>query len=197
MHWRRNCAARTPTTWSSCGRCWPCSRSNLFSTRLTPPKLSDDSVDEFLFDTRRGFCGHYASAFAALARAAGIPARVVTGYQGGTLNPYGDYWILRQSDAHAWTEIWIEGRGWVRIDPTAAIAPERVEHGLADVAGADESPASSLAAQYPLVRGPARCASMRVKEIWRERILDFDQDSQRKLLRFAARFPIPMARSWS
>jgi protein-glutamine gamma-glutamyltransferase len=154
-----------------------------FFYTLTPPKLSDDSVDEFLFNTRRGFCGHYASAFAALARAAGIPARVVTGYQGGTLNPYGDYWILRQSDAHAWTEVWIEGRGWVRIDPTAAIAPERVERGLADVASTDESLASPWQSRTRWFSG-LRLRFDAVKEIWRERILDFDQDSQRKLLEF-------------
>ena len=81
-----------------------------FYYTLNPPKLGGDSVDEFLFDTKRGFCGHYASAFAALMRAAGIPARVVTGYQGGIHNPFADYWILRQSEAHAWNEIWIDGR---------------------------------------------------------------------------------------
>jgi len=154
-----------------------------FFYTLNPPKLSDDSVDEFLFDTKRGFCGHYASAFAALARAAGIPARVVTGYQGGTLNPYGDYWILRQSDAHAWNEVWIEGRGWVRIDPTAAIAPSRIEHGLADVAGTDESLASAWQLRTRWFAGMRLRFDM-VKEIWRERILDFDQDSQRSLLEF-------------
>ena len=154
-----------------------------FFYTLTPPKLSDDSVDEFLFNTKRGFCGHYASAFAALARAAGIPARVVTGYQGGTLNPYGNYWILRQSDAHAWTEVWIEGRGWVRIDPTAAIAPERVEHGLADAASADESLASPWQRRTLWFSG-LRLRFDAIKELWRERILDFDQDSQRKLLEF-------------
>jgi protein-glutamine gamma-glutamyltransferase len=154
-----------------------------FFYTLNPPKLSDDSVDQFLFNTKRGFCGHYASAFAALARAAGIPARVVTGYQGGTLNPYGDYWILRQSDAHAWTEVWVEGRGWVRIDPTAAIAPQRVERGLADAAGPDESSASVWQRRTRWFSG-LRLRFDAVKEIWRERILDFDQDSQRKLLEF-------------
>jgi transglutaminase-like putative cysteine protease len=158
-------------------------RQQPFFYTLTPPKLSDDSVDEFLFNTKRGFCGHYASAFAALARAAGIPARVVTGYQGGTLNPYGDYWILRQSDAHAWNEVWIEGRGWVRIDPTAAIAPERVERGLADVAGTDESLASAWQLKARWFSGMRLRFDM-VKQMWRERILDFDQDSQRKLLEF-------------
>jgi protein-glutamine gamma-glutamyltransferase len=156
-------------------------RQQPFYYTLTPPKLSDDSVDEFLFDTKRGFCGHYASAFAALMRAAGIPARVVTGYQGGTLNPYGDYWILRQSDAHAWTEVWIDGRGWTRIDPTAAIAPERVERGLADAVNADDPLASRWQRNAPWFAG-TRLQLDLLREIWRERILDFDQDSQRKLL---------------
>ena len=156
-------------------------RQQPFYYTLTPPKLSDDSVDEFLFGTKRGFCGHYASAFAALMRAAGIPARVVTGYQGGTLNPYGDYWILRQSDAHAWTEVWIDGRGWTRIDPTAAIAPERVERGLADAVNADDPLASRWQRNTPWFAG-ARLQLDLLREIWRERILDFDQDSQRKLL---------------
>ncbi len=154
-----------------------------FFYTLTPPKLSDNSVDDFLFDTKRGFCGHYASAFVTLVRAAGIPARVVTGYQGGTLNPYGDYWILRQSDAHAWAEVWIEGRGWVRFDPTAAIAPERVERGLADTASAGDFSTSRWQQRTRWFSG-LRLRFDAVKEIWRERILDFDQDSQRKLLEF-------------
>ena len=110
-----------------------------FFYTLTPPRLAADPVDGFLFDTKRGFCGHYASAFATLMRAADIPARVVTGYQGGTYNRFADYWILRQSDAHAWVEVWMEGNGWVRVDPTAAIAPERVERGLNDVVTADNA----------------------------------------------------------
>jgi transglutaminase-like putative cysteine protease len=156
-------------------------RQQPFYYTLNPPKLSDNSVDEFLFDTKRGFCGHYASAFAALMRAAGIPARVVTGYQGGTLNPYGDYWILRQSDAHAWTEVWIDGRGWTRIDPTAAIAPERVERGLADAVSAEDPLASRWQRNTPWFAG-ARLRLDLLREIWRARILDFNQDSQRKLL---------------
>jgi protein-glutamine gamma-glutamyltransferase len=152
-----------------------------FFYTLTPPKLADNSVDEFLFDTKRGFCGHYASAFAALMRAAGIPARVVTGYYGGTQNPYGDYWILRQSDAHAWNEVWIENRGWLRIDPTSAIAPQRVEKGLTDTVNADERAASRWQQRTHWFVG-MRLRLDAVREIWRERILDFDQDSQRKLL---------------
>jgi transglutaminase-like putative cysteine protease len=152
-----------------------------FYYTLSPPKLGGDPVDQFLFDTRRGFCEHYASAFAALARAAGIPARVVTGYQGGTLNPYGDYWIVRQSDAHAWDEVWIEGRGWVRIDPTSAIAPQRVEGALTDGASAGQALASRWQRSSPWFAG-TRLRLDYMREIWRERILDFDQDSQRKLL---------------
>ena len=99
-----------------------------FVYTLTPPLLGGDAVDEFLFSSRRGFCEHYAAAFVVLMRSAGIPARVVTGYQGGEYNPVGDYWLIRQSDAHAWAEVWLPGAGWERIDPTAAVAPERIEY---------------------------------------------------------------------
>jgi len=104
-------------------------RSQPFFYTLTPPPLGREPVDEFLFDTREGFCEHYASAFAVMMRAAGLPARIVTGYQGGELNNVGGYYIVRQSDAHAWTEVWIEDRGWVRVDPIVAVAPERVALG--------------------------------------------------------------------
>jgi protein-glutamine gamma-glutamyltransferase len=160
-----------------------------FYYTLSPPKLGDSPVDDFLFGTRRGFCEHYASAFAALARAAGIPARVVTGYQGGTRNPYADYWIVRQSDAHAWDEVWIEGRGWLRIDPTSAVAPQRVEAGLTDATSADEVLASRWQRSSPWFAA-ARLRIDMVRELWRERILDFDQDSQRRLLEML-RIPEP------
>lgn len=101
-----------------------------FIYTYTPPLLRHDTIDEFLFETRQGFCEHYAAAFTVLMRAAGIPARVVTGYLGGNVNPLGDYLIVRQRDAHAWSEVWLAEQGWVRIDPTAAIAPERVEQGI-------------------------------------------------------------------
>ncbi len=97
---------------------------------LEPPPLGSNPVDRFLFDTQRGFCEHYASAFAVMMRSAGIPARIVLGYQGGELNPMGGHMIVRQSDAHAWTEVWLEGHGWRRVDPTAAVAPERIEVGI-------------------------------------------------------------------
>jgi transglutaminase-like putative cysteine protease len=102
-----------------------------YSYTLEPPLLGADAVDEFLFDTRAGFCEHYAGAFVFLMRAAGIPARVVTGYQGGELNPIDGYFTVRQSDAHAWSEVWLPRLGWVRVDPTAAVAPDRVQRSLA------------------------------------------------------------------
>lgn len=100
-----------------------------FRYTLNPPLLGNNPVDEFLFGTLAGFCEHYSASFTTLMRAAGIPARVVTGYQGGDFNPVGNYLIVRQRDAHAWSEVWLANRGWVRIDPTAAVAPERVELG--------------------------------------------------------------------
>ncbi len=102
-----------------------------FRYTLRPPMTPGfDPVDQFLFDTRAGFCEHYASSFTLLMRAAGIPARVVTGYQGGTWNPINNFLTVRQNDAHAWSEVWLADRGWIRVDPTAAIAPERIEHNL-------------------------------------------------------------------
>jgi len=105
-------------------------RNEPFFYTLRPPPLDGDSVDQFLFASRQGFCEHFAASFTVLMRAAGIPARVVTGYQGGERNPLGDYLMVRQRDAHAWAEVWISGRGWVRVDPTAAVAPERIERGI-------------------------------------------------------------------
>ncbi|MGV8933322.1 MAG: transglutaminase TgpA family protein [Gallionellaceae bacterium] len=101
-----------------------------FVYTLEPPLLGANSVDDFLFVSRKGFCEHYASSFVFLMRAAGIPARVVTGYQGAEFNQLGGYYIVRQSDAHAWAEVWLKDRGWVRTDPTAAISPARIQSGL-------------------------------------------------------------------
>ena len=98
-------------------------RTGRFTYTLEPPLLGRDSVDEFLFESKAGFCEHFSSAFTVLMRAAGVPARVVTGYQGGDLNPVDRIITVRQSDAHAWTEVFLAGRGWVRIDPTAAAIP--------------------------------------------------------------------------
>jgi transglutaminase-like putative cysteine protease len=104
---------------------------NGFTYTLDPAAVDPrNPVDDFLFKTREGFCEYYASALATLARAAGIPARVITGYLGGELNPVGDYYMVRQADAHAWTEIWLDGTGWTRVDPTAAVAPGRIRSGI-------------------------------------------------------------------
>lgn len=106
-----------------------------YSYTLLPAQLGRDAVDDFLFTTREGFCEHYASAFTVLMRAAGIPARVVTGFQGGVWNKMGQYLLVRNSDAHAWSEVWLEGRGWVRVDPTGAVRPQRITLGAASAAG--------------------------------------------------------------
>ncbi len=156
-------------------------RREPFYYTLDPPPLGRDAVDEFLFDTRRGFCGHYASAFATMMRAVGIPARVVTGYQGGVRNPFSDYWILRQSDAHAWVEVWIAGRGWLRQDPTAAVAPQRI-----DQSGHPASDATSALDVRWNVSTP-RFADWRLRfdalrELWHDRVLGFDAEAQEGLL---------------
>jgi transglutaminase-like putative cysteine protease len=156
-------------------------RREAFYYTLTPAALGKNSIDEFLFSTRKGFCGHYASAFAVLARAAGIPARVVAGYQGAERNPLGDYWIVRQSDAHAWTEIWLEGR-WVRFDPTAAVAPERVELGFDDAidwsaeTGRSLVRRNSFIAQLSLTWDAANAG-------WNQWVLSFGPTAQTSLLK--------------
>lgn len=101
-----------------------------FRYTLQPPLLGEESVDEFLWETQAGFCEHFASSFVFFMRAAGIPARVVVGYQGGEYNPLENYYAVRQREAHAWAEVWLPERGWVRVDPTAAVAPERIEQGV-------------------------------------------------------------------
>lgn len=112
-----------------------------FHYTLQPGTLTGDNrIDQFLFDTRRGFCEHYAGAFVFLMRAAGIPAHVVVGYQGGTRNPLDGYYVIRQEDAHAWAEVWLPQRGWVRVDPTAAVDPARVDQGLSAALPANELP---------------------------------------------------------
>ena len=108
-------------------------RDGGFTYSLEPERLGPDAIDDFLFRTRVGFCGHYASAFVVLMRAAGVPARVVTGYLGGEWIPFGQYLLVRQAEAHAWAEVWLTGQGWTRIDPTAVVAPERLQRGILDL----------------------------------------------------------------
>ncbi len=159
-----------------------------FRYTLRPALLGNAPVDEFLFDTREGFCEHYASAFAVVMRAAGIPARIVTGYLGGEMN--GDYMIVRQSDAHAWAELWIDGV-WKRYDPTAAIAPSRVENGIGTALGVDE-PVPALAR---LGGGWVTMMQLRwdgMNHAWQRLVVDFDNDSQAELWdRLGLRTPEP------
>ena len=105
-------------------------REEKFYYTLNPPLLHDNPVETFLFVTRRGFCEHFATSFVILMRIGGVPARVVTGYQGGQWNSVGRFLEVKQADAHAWAEVWLPESGWTRVDPTAAVAPERIEHGV-------------------------------------------------------------------
>jgi protein-glutamine gamma-glutamyltransferase len=156
-------------------------REQPFVYTLDPPKLAENAMDEFLFETRRGFCEHYASAFTLVMRAAGVPARVVTGYQGGEFNPLGGYLIVRQSDAHAWSEIWIEGRGWLRVDPTAAVAPERIERGLIGAMGELEPVPGRLRDASNLWL-QASLGWDTLNDFWNERVVRFNAARQMDLL---------------
>lgn len=158
-------------------------REQPFAYTLDPPKLDADPVDQFLFDTRSGFCEHYASAFTFLMRAAGIPARVVTGYLGGEVNPVDDYVIVRQSDAHAWSEVWLPGDGWVRVDPTAAVSPLRIERGLAAAVPEIERPLLARNSFDWLKQ--ARFAWDAVANTWNQWVLGYNPDRQ---MRFLAQF---------
>ncbi|MEJ2256167.1 MAG: DUF3488 and transglutaminase-like domain-containing protein [Woeseiaceae bacterium] len=150
---------------------------------LEPPPLGSNPVDRFLFDTRRGLCEHYASAFAVLMRSVGIPTRIVLGYQGGEVNPLGGHLIVRQSDAHAWTEVWLGDAGWVRVDPTAAVAPERVEIGASDAAfervreGWGFSASSRLVQQFTM-------AWDAINARWNDWVLGYGPDTQNALMKW-------------
>jgi transglutaminase-like putative cysteine protease len=158
-------------------------REQPFTYTLEPPKLDADPVDQFLFETRSGFCEHYASAFTFLMRAAGIPARVVTGYLGGEINPVDGYVVVRQSDAHAWSEVWLPGEGWVRVDPTAAVSPLRIERGLA--AAVPEIDRPLLARNSFEWLKQARYAWDAVANTWNQWVLGYNPDRQ---MRFLAQF---------
>lgn len=152
-----------------------------FVYTLEPPLLGEHPVDEFLFSTRSGFCEHYASAFAVVMRAAGIPTRIVTGYQGGEMNALGNYLIVRQADAHAWTEVWLNGRGWVRVDPTFAVAPVRVDTGIsAAVPRTDPLP---LMVRTPIAfLRQVRLTWDYMANTWNHWVLGYTPERQRSLL---------------
>ena len=155
-----------------------------FRYTLSPPRLNNNRIDEFLFKTKAGFCEHYSSSFTFMLRAAGIPARVVTGYQGGALSRGGNVWEVRQMDAHAWTEVWLDEQGWVRVDPTSFVAPERVEQGmdaLAQTQGAtlfgDGTGAQISYQQYQMLQSLRRLSDQ-ASYYWQKDIVGYDQDKQ-------------------
>jgi transglutaminase-like putative cysteine protease len=156
-------------------------RGSRFEYTLEPPVLGRNSVDEFVFDTKQGFCEHFASSFVFLMRAAGVPARVVTGYQGGDTNPVDGYMVVRQADAHAWAEVWLAGSGWTRVDPTAAAVPVRVELGI--------TAAAPGGATLPLMMRTSLTwlKSLRnnweaLTNQWNQWVLGYNPDRQREML---------------
>ena len=152
-----------------------------YAYTLEPAPLGEEPVDEFLFQTREGFCEHYASAFAVLMRAAGIPTRVVIGYQGGELNGYGGYLLVRQSSAHAWNEVWLPGRGWMRVDPTAAVAPDRVRRGGLGGELGRSAGNLGLFAQLPWLEN-VRAAWDAARTAWYDSVVSFDRTLQLRIL---------------
>jgi len=154
-------------------------RAQPFFYTLNPPRLGESAVDDFLFTSRRGFCEHYASAFVFLMRAAGVPARVVTGYQGGERNSLGNYLIVRGRDAHAWAEVWLAGRGWLRVDPTAAVAPARVEHGVSAALPAAERPGNLATGAW---LRPLGLGWDLINNQWNQWVIGYDQARQQQFL---------------
>ncbi len=160
---------------------------NFIYTRQ-PPALEGDAIDGFLFDSRRGYCTHYASALAVMLRLAGIPARIVSGYQGGEMNPLSDYMIVRQSDAHAWVEAWLPRKGWLRLDPTSVIPDSRVED---SGEGGERQQAGRRGATAPDWLGQRlktlRYAWDRLNNDWNNWVVGYNEKRQKSLLaRFGA-----------
>lgn len=165
-------------------------RNEPFVYTLHPPLLgTSHPVDEFMFRSRRGFCEHYASAFTLLARAAGIPARVVTGYQGGEFNDFSNRLVVRQSEAHAWSEVWLEGRGWTRVDPTGAVAPNRIELSLGDALPSGERVPGSALRNFPGLY-ELRQSWDALNSLWTDWVLGYGPERQLALL---ARLGMPGA----
>jgi transglutaminase-like putative cysteine protease len=154
-------------------------RKGGFSYTLDPPALGLNSIDDLLFRTRQGFCGHYASAFAMLMRAGGVPAHVVTGYLGGEWNRFGDYLLVRQSAAHAWDEVWLDGRGWVRVDPTAVVSPSSLSEQLAGVVLDAGGGGHMVTATWLLTTAQAWQAA---NAWWQDRVVGFNFARQLSLL---------------
>lgn len=155
-----------------------------FYYTLSPPGLTRiDSVDQFLFETRRGFCEHYASAFSVLMRSAGIPTRIVLGYLGGDFNPYSQMLAIDQSMAHAWTEVWIENKGWVRVDPTASIAPDRVEKNLASALKDQSNIPLHLQLDLAFLQKLNQMLDA-IDNKWNQWVLNYNEINQREFLKY-------------
>lgn len=159
-------------------------RQGRYAYTLEPALLGSHSVDDFLFNTREGFCEHFSSAFVFLMRAAGIPSRVVTGYQGGELNPVDNIITVRQSDAHAWAEVFLGQRGWVRVDPTAAAVPGRVESGMARAVPQNAALPLMMRPQLEWLRG-VRDRWEAVAHKWNVWVLGYSPERQRELMSLA------------
>jgi transglutaminase-like putative cysteine protease len=157
-----------------------------FVYTLTPPRYLDNPIDEFLFEGREGFCEHYATTFTQLMRIAGIPARLILGYQGGEFNDMGDYFIIRQYDAHAWSEVWLDEFGWKRIDPTAAVAPERIRFQIRNIMSEQGSPVTfHLDSSGILGSTMRRIAHMldNANVQWRRWVIGYSREHQFSLMR--------------
>lgn len=169
-----------------------------FHYTLKPPALGTNTIDDFLFTSRAGFCAHYAGAMTFVLRAAGIPARVVAGYQGGELNPDGNYISVRQFDAHAWVEYWQAGVGWRTVDPTAAVAPARIEQGLEQALDADEdflgdSPMSALRYRHLPWLNSIRLSWDNLNYGWQRWVLGYQGQQQLQVLgRWFSGFQAPV-----
>jgi transglutaminase-like putative cysteine protease len=157
-------------------------RTGGYSYTLEPGVFGTHTADEFWFDRKEGFCEHIASSFVLLMRAMGIPARVVTGYQGGSVNSVDGFWTVRQSDAHAWTEVWIAEQGWVRVDPTSAVAPDRIGS-LARLAAPRNVLAQALARVSPAFGAQLRALWDAANNSWNQWVLNYSQTKQLNLLR--------------
>ena len=155
--------------------------AHLLDLALQTPPLGRHTADEFIFETREGFCEHYASALAIVLRMAGLPTRVVIGYQGGEYNAIGGYHVVRQSDAHAWTETWIPEDGWIRVDPIAAVAPERIALGLTRGGTAAPSTLAGRIGNLTLLR-QAALAWDAVNTFWNDWVIGYGPVLQRSLL---------------
>jgi transglutaminase-like putative cysteine protease len=154
-----------------------------FKYTISAPPVGFHATDDFLFSTRLGFCQHFSSAYAVFMRAAGVPTRVVTGYVGGHYNKLGGYWLLKHKDAHAWTEVWVEGSGWVRIDPTAAIAPENILDTLDDLQARQQAGLGGGLGGVGAALGPMFDGADFLRRQWNELVLGFNAQRQAGLLK--------------